>query len=132
MDIYSLVNLDLENQDKTELLKIIKSILKTLDDKQLKLVIKELKKPFFINKLSGYLIDKNLPGMGTEEFDFLIIADKYKGNIIRKIVKEAGISDYYLKKFIKKYSLIEIDKGVYVFPNKKPDYLFFNKNIKKQ
>jgi hypothetical protein len=122
MDIYKTLNL--KEYNKTKLKKIAENMLSTFDEEQLISIIKVMVVPFYINELSDYLIDEKLPNIGSEEFNFLILANKYKGHIVRKIVKEEGISDYYLKKFINKYNLRELFKGIYIFPNKEVDYLF--------
>lgn len=124
MDIYKMLSLNLDVKDKNELKRIAEKMLSSLDEEQLLLIIKEMMTPFYMNELSSYLIENSLPNMSSEEFNFLVLANEYNGHIIRKIFKEKGISDYYLKKFVEKYRLRELFKGIYIFPNKPVDYLF--------
>ena len=124
MDTYRISNLNLEQEDINNLKRISTNMLDTFNHEQLLSIIDVMKNTYFMNELSTYLVDDNLPDVGTEEFNFLVLANKYKGNIIRKIVRDEGISDYYLRKFVLKYNLTEVDKGVYIFPHKKKDSLF--------
>ncbi|MDT2888073.1 type IV toxin-antitoxin system AbiEi family antitoxin domain-containing protein [Lactococcus lactis] len=124
MDTYRISNLNLEQEDINNLKRISTNMLDTFNHEQLLSIIDVMKDTYFMNELSSYLVDDNLPNVGTEEFNFLVLANKFKGNIIRKIVRDEGISDYYLRKFILKYNLSEVDKGVYIFPHKKMDSLF--------
>ena len=123
MDTYRISNLNLEQEDINNLKRISTNMLDTFNHEQLLSIIDVMKNTYFMNELSTYLVDDNLPDVGTEEFNFLVLANKYKGNIIRKIVRDEGISDYYLRKFVLKYNLTEVDKGVYIFPHKKKDVL---------
>lgn len=124
MDIYKISNINLDEQNKKNLKRVAENMLSTFDEEQLQSIIKVMMTPFYQNELSSYLIEKTLPAIGSEEFNFLLLANRYNGHIIRKIVKEEGISDYYLRKFVEKYSLKELIKGSYIFPNKPVDYLF--------
>lgn len=108
-----------ENIDEKR--KLIYEIVDTLDSNQLTEVIRVLSEPYFNNKLKDYVIDNELPPADSIEFLFLIQAQKYNGNIVRKKMNEVGISDYYLKKFIRKYELREISSGIYIFQSKPID-----------
>lgn len=100
MDIYKYSDLELDEQNKKYFKIVAENMLSTFDEEQLRLVIKVMLTPYYINELSSYLVEKTLPNIGSEEFNFLILANKYNGHIIRRIFKEEGISDYYLKEFI--------------------------------
>lgn len=124
MDIYKISSLTFDVKNKSELKRVAENMLSSLDEEQLLSIIKEMMTPFYMNELSSYLIENSLPNIGSEEFNFLVLANKYNGHVVRKLFKEKGISDYYLKKFVKKYGLRELFKGIYIFPNKPVDYLF--------
>lgn len=61
--------------------------------------------------------DHELPETSTDEYVFLNLAQLYKGNVVRKLFLEAGISKYLFKKYTTKYQLKEISPGFYVFPD---------------
>lgn len=110
--------------ESAEQKKMITEMAAVLEPEQLSQVIDFLKEPFFIQKLKDYLIDSNLPDIHSKEFQFLVQAAKYDGNIVRKIMNEENISNYYLDKFIDKYHLQEVSPSSYVFPQKKIDASF--------
>ncbi|MGG5312314.1 type IV toxin-antitoxin system AbiEi family antitoxin domain-containing protein [Enterococcus sp. DIV2381] len=120
-------NLDdfLENDKSVEEKKdMVNEMIGILDVDQLSQVIEFLSGPFFANKLKDYLLDFSLPDIESKEFLFLIQAEKYNGNIVRKMMNEVGISNYYLNKFIHKYKLQEVSSGIYIFPHKNIDAPF--------
>ncbi|MGM0329126.1 type IV toxin-antitoxin system AbiEi family antitoxin domain-containing protein [Enterococcus sp. AZ084] len=120
-------NLDdfLENDKSVEEKKYkVNEMINSLDFDQLSQAIEFLSEPFFTNKLKDYLLDSRLPDIESKEFLFLIQAKKYNGNIVRKIMNRADISNYYLNKFIHKYDLQEISSGIYIFPHKSLDAPF--------
>jgi len=84
MDTYRISNLNLEQEDINNLKRISTNMLDTFNHEQLLSIIDVMKNTYFMNELSTYLVDDNLPDVGTEEFNFLVLANKYKGNIIRK------------------------------------------------
>lgn len=116
--------LDSTSLDSAEQKKMIAAMVAVLEPEQLAQVIDFLRKPFFTRQLKDYLIDSKLPDTQSKEFQFLIQAAKYDGNIVRKIMNGADISNYYLDKFIDKYHLKEISPGSYIFPQKKIDASF--------
>lgn len=103
---------------------MINEMIDALNFDQLSQVINFLKEPFFTNKLSDYLLDSTLPDLESKELLFLVQAAKYNGNIVRKFMNKAGISNYYLDKFIDKYQLKKISSGMYIFPHKTLDAPF--------
>lgn len=113
-----------ENLDEKR--KLLYEMIDILESEKLSEVIHILSEPYFNKKLKDYLIGDELPPTDSVEFLFLVQAQKYNGNIVRKIMNKVGISDYYLKKFIYKYDLREISSGIYIFPSKPIDgpYLF--------
>lgn len=116
--------LDSTSLESAEQKKLITEMVATLEPEQLGQVIEFLKKPFFTHKLKDYLIDSELPDIQSKEFQFLVQAAKYDGNIVRKIMNEENISHYYLDKFIDKYHLKKISPGSYIFPQKRIDAPF--------
>ncbi|BDR55992.1 hypothetical protein [Xylocopilactobacillus apis] len=117
---------------KEEKISIVNKMITKLDDNQISQVIESLKKPFFNAQLNEYLIDSQLPEIDSKEFDFLVQAAKYHGNIVRSLMNEAGISNYYIDKFSKKYHLKTITNKTLVFPSKKIDAPFlFQKQYSK-
>ena len=108
---------DMRSKTIEEQKMIINEMIDALNFDQLSQVINFLKEPFFTNKLNDYLLDSTLPDIKSKEFLFLVQAAKYNGNIVRKFMNEAGISNYYLDKFIDKYQLKKISSGMYIFPH---------------
>lgn len=107
---------------------MIHEMIDILDTNQLSEVIEFLREPFFSKKLKDYLVDGVIPPMESPEFMFLLQSAKYNGNIVKKIVRKAGVSDYYFEKFIFKYNLEEVSKGMYLFPHKEIDGNFLFQN----
>lgn len=125
--MYSELDDFLENEsDKSieEKKNMINEMVDILNFEQLSQVINFLREPFFTNKLKDYLLDYRLPDIESKEFLFLVQAAKYSGNIVRKFMNNADISNYYLDKFISKYRLQEILSGIYIFPHKRLDAPF--------
>lgn len=116
------------NNNKTKKIsekkEMLHEIIETLDSEQLNRTIEYLSTPYYTKKLKDYLMDENLPEFNSQEFSFLIESEKYSGNIIKKRMIKAGVSDYFFKKFIQKYKLTEISNGIYIFPNKTIDAPF--------
>lgn len=116
---------DWDNQESLdEKRKLLYEMIDILDSEKLSEVFHILSEPYFNKKLKDYLIGDELPPTNSVEFLFLVQAQKYNGNIVRKIMNKVGISDYYLKKFIYKYDLREISSGIYIFPSKRIDGTF--------
>ena len=84
MDTYRISNLNLEQEDINNLKRISTNMLDTFNHEQLLSIIDVMKNTYFMNELSTYLVDDNLPDVGTEEFNFLVLANKYKGNIMER------------------------------------------------
>lgn len=104
--------------------KLIKEMSETLNSKELVEAIEFMQSPFFMYHLKDFIVEDRLPTSDSPEFTFLLLAEKYNGNITRKAMASAGISKYSQKKFIEKYELKEINPGYYVFPNKAIDGIF--------
>ena len=121
--MYSDLNHFLEDM-RSKTIEEQKMMINALNFGQLSQVINFLKEPFFTNKLKDYLLDSTLPDIKSKEFLFLVQAEKYNGNIVRKFMNEADISNYYLDKFINKYQLKKISSGMYIFPHKTLDAPF--------
>lgn len=115
---------DSSNKTREEKKKLIHEMVDIFDDKQLSEVMDYLRTPFFTYKLQEYLLDSTVLDLDKKEFKFLVQAANYNGNIVRKLMNKADISNYYLDKFIDKYKLREISKGIYIFPHKNIDALF--------
>ncbi|MFK4935460.1 type IV toxin-antitoxin system AbiEi family antitoxin domain-containing protein [Lactococcus garvieae] len=111
------------NIEKTEEEKknMIHEMVDIMDMDQLSEVINFLKEPYFSKKLKQYLINDMLPSIKSPEFLFLLHLAKYNGNLVKKFARENKLSDYYIDKFINKYSLKEVSKGIYVFPENEID-----------
>ena len=117
--------LDAEKVENKEAVKdMITEMVDALKPEQLYQVVDILKEPFFTIKLNEYLIDSHLPEVDSKEFIFLVEASKYNGNIVRRLMNQADISNYYLDEFIDRYQLKEISKSSFVFPNKRIDAQF--------
>lgn len=113
-----------ENMDIEEKKNLVHSMIEILEDQQLTEIIQILEAPYFQKKLKEYLDYNSLPPIDSPEFLFLVEAAKYNGNIVKRLLSKAGLSSYYIDKFIYKYELIEISKGLYVFPQKSIDAQF--------
>lgn len=124
IDIDELYYSDDATENDKKLKNMIGEIVDILDTNQLIETIDQLKKPFYTKKLQDYLISENLPPLDSQEFAFLVQSAKYNGNIVKKIIRESGISNYNIDKYIAKYQLNEINRGIYVFPNKPIDAQF--------
>lgn len=111
---------DLEKNEE-EKKNMIHEMVDILDINQLSEVIQFLREPFFTKKLEPYLINGEIPPIESAEFLFLVQSAKYNGNIVKKIVRKAGVSDYYFEKFIFKYRLREVSNGIFIFPQKEID-----------
>lgn len=70
MDTYRISNLNLEQEDINNLKRISTNMLDTFNHEQLLSIIDVMKNTYFMNELSTYLVDDNLPDVGTEEFNF--------------------------------------------------------------
>lgn len=119
----SIYDFFLNNIEKSEEEKknMINEMVDIMDRDQLSKVIDFLKEPYFSKKLKQYLIDNMLPPVESPEFLFLVQLAKYNGNLVKKLARENKLSDYYIDKFINKYCLKEVSKGIYVFPGSKID-----------
>lgn len=115
--MYSDLNHFLEDM-RSKTIEEQKMMINALNFGQLSQVINFLKEPFFTNKLKDYLLDSTLPDIKSKEFLFLVQAEKYNGNIVRKFMNEADISNYYLDKFINKYQLKKYQVGCIYFLTK--------------
>lgn len=102
----------------------ITEMITLLNEEELAEIYKTLRQPFFSHQLKEYTINGDLPDIDNPEFKFLIDAARYHGNISRKLITKHGISNYYFKKFVEKYQLRELDRGMYIFPGKTIDELF--------
>lgn len=96
----------------------------TLPSTELSAVIEFMQEPYLKQRLQDYLMEEQLPASDSPELAFLLLAEKYHGNLARKMMTAAAISNYSQNKFIKKYQLREIAPGYYVFPNKGIDGAF--------
>jgi hypothetical protein len=113
----------LNNIEKSEEEKknMIHEMVDIMDMDQLSKVIDFLKEPYFSKKLKRYLMDDMLPPIESSEFLFLLQLAKYNGNLVKKLARKNKLSDYYIDKFINKYCLKEVSKGIYVFPGNEID-----------
>ena len=66
MDTYRISNLNLEQEDINNLKRISTNMLDTFNHEQLLSIIDVMKNTYFMNELSTYLVDDNLPDVGTE------------------------------------------------------------------
>lgn len=106
---------------KEEKKNMIHEMLDIMDSDQLSKTIDFLKKPYFSKKLKPYLVDDTLPPIESPEFLFLLQLAKYNGNLVKKLARENKLSDYYIDKFINKYSLEKVSRSIYVFPENEID-----------
>mgnify|MGYP003601078998 CR=1 FL=1 len=100
---------------------MIHEMIDILDINQLSEVIKFLSEPYFSRKLKQYLVDDVLPPIESPEFSFLVQLAKYNGNLVKKLVRNENLSDYYIEKFVDKYQLKEVLNGIYIFPKSEID-----------
>ncbi|WP_242359750.1 hypothetical protein [Lactococcus petauri] len=82
MDIYKISSLNFDVKNKNELKRVAENMLSSLDEEQLLSIIKEMMTPFYMNELSSYLVENSLPNIGSEEFNFLVLANKYNGHVV--------------------------------------------------
>ena len=113
----------LNNIEKSEEEKkyMIHEMVDIMDIDQLSKVIDFLKEPYFSKKLKRYLRDDMLPPIESPEFLFLLQLAKYNGNLVKKLARANKLSEYYIDRFINKYCLQEVSKGIYVFPGNEID-----------
>lgn len=74
--------------------------------------------------LEPYLLGYEMPNPDSQEYTFLKLASKYKGNIIRTLMLKEDISRYNFQSFVEKYQLQEITTGSYIYPNSTIDAPF--------
>lgn len=78
----------------------------------------------YANQVDRYISGDLRPDIGSVEFQFLVLLNKYHGIVIRKLFRHDGMSDYNIKKFVEKYGLTELDKGIYIHPDSPIDREF--------
>lgn len=101
--------------------KILGSLVDELPEDQLNELIENLSDAYFKNRLSKYTEPRPLPPRNSPEFHFLLLAEEYNGNVVRKVFTQNGISPFIFNKCVKKYNLLEISPGFYVFSSIPPD-----------
>ena len=113
---------------KKELKENIYTIVDQLNEEDLSTVLEEAEKIYYEKQFEKYANGYNLPKKDSQEYLFLKCAVQFNGNIIKKLVLQLGITNYYFNKFIIKYHLIEVSTGMYIFPDSKIDGLFLLQN----
>ena len=113
-----------ESKSVEEKRMLVREMADILDLEELTEVIEYMRTPYFMHRLKDYMLDVSLPASDSPEFKFLLLAEKYNGNIARKKMVSKKISKYSQQKFIEKYNLREITSGYYIFPNKAIDGAF--------
>lgn len=101
--------------------KILSSLVDELPEDKLNELIENLSATYFQNKLAKYTQHSPLPPRNSPEFRFLLLAEEYNGNVVRKLFTQNGISPFTFNKCVKKYNLLEISPGFYVFSSIPPD-----------
>lgn len=123
-DTLSVILDELETKDTASLKKIIIEMTEVMDKSQLESVITAMYIPYQTQRMKEYLVDGKLPKLGSQEFLFLDLSMKNHGTITKKAALQAGVSPYSFYRFVEKYPLREIVKGIYVFENKPIDGLY--------
>lgn len=131
MDRNKIFGLEIPESD-VEKREVIDRMAMELQGDQLIQVIETMMVPYLTVQMRDYMVDEQLPKMDSQEFQFLVKAQENNGVLSKKETKEAGITPYSFNKFIKKYRLKEIVRGIYIFSNKPIDGLYlFQKQYSK-
>lgn len=113
--VYSTIeNPNIFHTGKAERIDAIAAMLNQLDKEKVDEYFEEISAFIFDRQLGKYLGNKKRPAINSAEFQFLMLLNKYQGTVIRKLFIKAGISDYNINKYVKKYGLVELDKGIYM------------------
>ncbi|PTQ85971.1 hypothetical protein C8U37_10274 [Trichococcus patagoniensis] len=105
---------DVEQMTKADKIKAITNMLQAMKVEDVGRYFIEISTDVYANQIDRYIMGKLRPVIGSAEFQFLVLLNKYHGIAIRKLFRQDGMSDYNMKKFVEKYGLTELDKGIYI------------------
>lgn len=123
---------DMNKMSKEDKIKSIATMLEGIGSEEVARYFMSISADLYIDQIKRY-DKKNLrPDIGSAEFQFLILLNKYHGTVIRKLYIKEGMSDYNIRKYVEKYGLTEMDKGIYIYRNSPIDreFILVNKYTK--
>lgn len=115
---------DMKKMSKQDKIKSIATMLEGMGSEEVEHYFMSISADIYIDQIKKY-DKKNLrPDISSAEFQFLILLNKYHGTVIRKLFIKEGMSDYNIRKYVEKYELTEMDKGIYTYRNSPIDRAF--------
>lgn len=123
---------DMNKMSTEDKINSIASMLRSMESEEVDRYFKKMSVDLFIDQLEKYNTEGFRPIIGSAEFQFLVLLNKYHGIVIRKLFIKEGLSDYNIKKYAKKYELMELDKGIHIYKNSPIDreFILVNKYTK--
>lgn len=123
---------DMNQMTKTEKIRAMATMLEAMEAEEVERYFIQISADVYADQIDRFISEDLRPDIGSAEFQFLVLLNKYHGIVIRKLFRQDGISDYHIKKFVDKYNLTELDKGIYIHPNSPIDreFILVNKYTK--
>jgi len=123
---------DMNEMTKADKISAITTMLEAMKAEDVERYFIQISADVYANQIDSYISGNLRPDVGSAEFQFLVLLNKYHGIVIRKLFRQDGMSDYNIKKFVGKYDLIELDKGIYIHPDSPIDreFILVNKYTK--
>lgn len=123
---------DMNQMTKADKISALTTMLAAMNTEDVERYFIQISAAVYANQIDGYISGDLRPDIGSAEFQFLVLLNKYHGIVIRKLFRQDGMSDYNIKKFVGKYDLTELDKGIYIHPDSPVDreFIIVNKYTK--
>ncbi len=123
---------DMNQMTKADKISAMTTMLEAMKTEDVEHYFIQISADVYANQIDSYVSEELRPDVGSAEFQFLALLNKYHGIVIRKLFRQDGMSDYNIKKFVAKYKLSELDKGIYIHPDSPVDreFILVNKYTK--
>ena len=123
---------DMNRMTKANKVIAMTAMLEAMEAEDVERYFNQISAEVYANQIDSYISGDLRPDIGSAEFKFLVLLNKYHGIVIRKLFRQDGMSDYTIKKYVDKYKLTELDKGIYIHPASPVDreFILVNKYSK--
>jgi predicted transcriptional regulator of viral defense system len=115
---------DMNQMTKVDKISAMTTMLEAMKVEDVERYFIQITADVYANQVDRYISGNLRPDIGSVEFQFLVLLNKYHGIVIRKVFRQGGISDYNIKKLVDKYDLAELDNGIYIHPDSPVDREF--------
>lgn len=105
---------DMNRMTKADKVIAMTAMLEAMEAEDVERYFIQISADVYANQIDRYISGDPRPDIGSAEFKFLVLLNKYHGIVIRKLFRQDGMSDYTIKKYVDKYKLTELDKGIYL------------------